>query len=590
MKNNRKRSLLAIAFLAVLLFISGTFAWTSFSQRALNENDGEGGNPGGGRIHDDYNKLSGNKDIYGENYGDQELFVRIKLSEYFEMNGKPLVSGTTKDQRNSWTPYVLPETTAPTNDYRTYVNWTLGGDKVYLPTFNTNSSDLSTDAAGDAIDYITNGATALGDGSQDFFTKDQEVENPDDATQKHKAQSTLKQSKAPISMADWKALPANEKTGDFWVVDTDGWAYWGNKLQPNASTSLLLDQIGMDEAALSTIDGKWYYGIDVVGEFVTENDVAEFDKSEHGAPTEDGKDLLNEIVESDKFAYNIAFTTSVSNVQMKSNETKQFGATVTQTEVSKATIDTPLTWSIAGGSFASIDQTGKVTLGDVEKETKLTVTVKAAEYGLQSQFDITARPGLTAGVGEEFDFYGEKYIHLKDLGDGNHLVLRKFLLINRSTTLPDYNNSALDNTMREYYAGLTPEAQSAVQPVQKTFTVGMGNDIAFGLDAQRFLMSKPAPDFAKVDTIGGEKKAFALSVAEVSDVSGDGKAFPDAASRRSTYEATPDRHESWWSRTPSASGQIWAVSGNYSSSFPTGQFYRVNMGSYGLRPALIIHQ
>ncbi|WP_157456547.1 DUF6273 domain-containing protein [Carnobacterium maltaromaticum] len=587
MKNNRKRSLLAIAFLAVLLFISGTFAWTSFSQRALNENDGEGGNPGGGRIHDDYNKLSGNKDIYGENYGDQELFVRIKLSEYFEMNGKPLVSGTAKDQRNSWTPYVLPETTAPTNDYRTYVNWTLGGDKVYLPTFNTNSADLSTDAAGDAIDFITNGATALGDGSQDFFTKDQEVENPDDATQKHKAQSTLKQSKAPISMADWKALPANEKTGDFWVVDTDGWAYWGNKLQPNASTSLLLDQIGMDETALSTIDGKWYYGIDVVGEFVTENDVAEFDKSEHGAPTEDGKDLLNEIVESGKFAYNITFTTSVSNVQMKSNETKQFGATVTQTEVSRTTIDTPLTWSIAGGSFARIDQTGKVTLGNVDKETKLTVTVKAAEYGLQSQFDITAKPGLAAGVGEEFDFYGEKYIHLKDLGDGNHLVLRKFVLPDFNPTTVVYHNGPLDNAMKAYYAGLTPEAKAVVQPVQETFTLGMGNDIAFGLDAQRFLMSKPAPDFAKVDTIGGEKKAFALSAAEVNDVSGNGKAFPDLVSRGAVVEARPDLSIHWVLRTPyvKESG-VWSIS----ELEKLGQFdgqYTSNM--HGVRPAMIIH-
>lgn len=589
MENKRKRSLLAIAFLTVLLFISGTFAWTSFSQRALNENDGEGGNPGGGRIHDDYNKLSGNKDIYGENYGDQELFVRIKLSEYFEMNGKPLVSGTTKDQRNSWTPYVLPETTAPTNDYRTYVNWTLGGDKVYLPTFNTNSADLSTDAAGDAIDYITNGATALGDGSQDFFTKDQEVENPDDITQKHKAQSTLKQSKAPISMADWKALPANEKIGDFWVVDTDGWAYWGNKLQPNASTSLLLDQIGMDETALSTIDGKWYYGIDVVGEFVTENDVAEFDKSEHGAPTEDGKDLLNEIVESGKFAYNITFTTSVSNVQMKSNETKQFSATVTQTEVSRATIDTPLTWSIAGGSFASIDQTGKVTLGNVDKETKLTVTVKAAEYGLQSQFDITAKPSLIAGVGEEFDFYGEKYIHLKDLGDGNHLVLRKYLLPNQTrTTTAAYHNGPLDEAMKVYYAGLKPEAQAAVQPVQKTFTLGMGNATAFGLDAQKFLMSKPAPDFAKVDTASGEKKAFALSAAELSDVSGKGKAFPDLASREASATGASNTANAWWLRTPDTSATAWFV---YYGPTYFGQLVGTpTTNTYGLRPALIIHQ
>ena len=90
MKTTKKRSIIVTVFLALLLLISGTFAWTALSQRALNEAGGSG--EAGGRIHDDYSKKSGNKDIYAENYGKEDLIVRIQLAEYFEENGMPLVS------------------------------------------------------------------------------------------------------------------------------------------------------------------------------------------------------------------------------------------------------------------------------------------------------------------------------------------------------------------------------------------------------------------------------------------------------------------------------------------------------------------
>ena len=32
-------------------------------------------------------------------------------------------------------------------------------------------------------------------------------------------------------------------TGDFWVWDDDGWAYWANAIQPDTATGLLLDGI-----------------------------------------------------------------------------------------------------------------------------------------------------------------------------------------------------------------------------------------------------------------------------------------------------------------------------------------------------------
>ncbi|CAD5901656.1 DUF6273 domain-containing protein [Carnobacterium maltaromaticum] len=588
MVRNKKKSLFITAFLALLVLVTGTFAWTAFSQRALNEANGGDDEPAGGRIHDDYNKASGNKDIYAENYGEEDLLVRMKLSEYLELDGTPLVSGTTKAERNSWTPYVLPETTVPTNEYRSYVTWTLGGEKNFLPTFNTNKDDLSTDAVGDAIDFIANGKTALGDGSQDFFKTGEVITNPDDSTQKHSIKKTLTQSKAPISMAAWKALPANEKNGDFWVIDTDGWAYWANKLKPTESTSLVLDQIKVKDS----IEGKWYYGIDVLGEFVNEADKDEFTNSDHGAPSKDGQELINSLTkeEEEQFTYNVEFTTDVENIELNMNAetSRQFAAKVVKTDKDgiKSDVATDLTWTITPDNYASVDNTGLVTLKDLTEATTLKVTAKSVEFDVENSFDILAKP--TVNDGEEFNFYGEKYIHLKDLGDGNHLVLRKFLLPadKDGSTTTDYNDGNLDKTMKAYYAGLKPEAQAVVQPVQKTFALGMGDDEAFGLDASNFLMSSPAPDYAKVTPIGGEKKAFALSAAELTDVSGKDQAFSTVESRVTAYEDKPEKATFWWLRTPATQERVWGVRGG--NNLGELHFYDIHNNN-AARPAFIIH-
>ncbi|MGX7155775.1 hypothetical protein ACWOC7_11385, partial [Enterococcus rivorum] len=62
-KSKKNRGIMITGIIAAMMLISGTFAWTAFSQRALNENEGKNANMGG-RIHDDYHKKSGNKDIY----------------------------------------------------------------------------------------------------------------------------------------------------------------------------------------------------------------------------------------------------------------------------------------------------------------------------------------------------------------------------------------------------------------------------------------------------------------------------------------------------------------------------------------------
>lgn len=586
MKNsNKRKGFIGTLLMALLMLITGTFAWTALSQRALNEK--EGTTAPGGRVHDDYDKKSGNKDIYAENYGKQNLLVRIKLSEYLETNGKALVAESVKDERNTWTPYVLPETVAPSSGFRDYVTWDLGGEKVFLPTFNTDKTDLSVDTTGDAIDFVTEGQTAVGNGLQNYFENNKDIINPDDESMTHTTKNTIVQTNEPISVAAWEALSVEEQTGDYWIIDEDGWAYWANILAPNDSTSLLLDQINFNELLLANYD-TWYYGIDVIGEFVTIGDKDKFPNSEHGGVSDAAQKLIDSLSSTEKeetFSETIEFTTDVTSVEMGSNREQQFGAKFIKKsdltgEIAEESTD--LTWSISPTESASIDQTGKVTLKDFSKETVLTVT--AAKGELETSFELTARAAFKVAIGATFDFHGKSYIHLKDLGQGNHLILSEKALTARSSNNVDYNKGNVNTAMKNYYESLEPAAKKYIQPVQKEFEVGMVSMASAGLDADNFLVTNAPKDRATV-TENGEKKAFALSLDELNDVSGAGKAFPTKASRGVPIEDALTAAQ--WLRTPMESTKMWGISyGNTSG----------NLSDYStttnllVRPALIINQ
>lgn len=299
----RKKTASVVVLLALMLFLTGTFAWYSISQRALNELNITANS--GGRIHDDFYSQDvqamrsnhANKDIYAENFGENDLIVRIKLSEYLEIDGQA-VTGESKDDRSTWVPYVLENE----EEAREYVNWKMGGFKVYLPTFNLDQNNLSTDAKGDAIDELTGAATGFGDGTHNYFSPagshfevdGTKVENI--TATSHTSKSTLMQDNEVMSMEAWLALDEDEKVGNFWVVDADGWAYWANLLRPNTATSLLLNEFHLESGSMAE---SMYYAIDVIGEFATINDVDSFynGESDHGDASSKGQDLINTILD-----------------------------------------------------------------------------------------------------------------------------------------------------------------------------------------------------------------------------------------------------------------------------------------------------
>jgi len=217
---------MSIVFLLIAaMLMTGTFAWQSVSQQALNQAIGgylrprDPNDPAGGRLHDDFEEVDSNawrrgatvanKDVYVENferhanYG-QPIFVRLRLYEYMEFgdgawlqpgnaerrvypaanyNVRPLVPGTRRDDFNTWTPRLswAPELTGGTanttaDPFRRYWNWDMGGSKVYMPTFNRDPMSLMSDVKGAALD--PQGGTAQHSPPSGTWTPITEPDNP----------------------------------------------------------------------------------------------------------------------------------------------------------------------------------------------------------------------------------------------------------------------------------------------------------------------------------------------------------------------------------------------------------------------------
>ncbi len=96
-----------------------------------------------------------------------------------------------------------------------------------------------------------------------------------------------------ISMAAWLALPPDDKMGDFWVYDTDGWAYWANPLTGGTATGCLLNSYKLKAGA--TPDSNWYYAIDVDMQCATRGDWGDGSVFQTNSLTDDGEFLLDVI-------------------------------------------------------------------------------------------------------------------------------------------------------------------------------------------------------------------------------------------------------------------------------------------------------
>ena len=215
-RGQKRRQGIIVLALILLLSATGTFAWYSFNQRAVNPLWARTNY--GGRIHDNFDGYRGyeldesdvrdeadapnhtggaglrNKDVFAENFGQRPIYVRIQLLEYLAFEGVPLnnhdwdiddprgESGT-----GGWAPFratdddVNTRLAGPTAEIGAEgIVWTLGhdvnsdeanrGPKFFMPTFNRAThlvaeADVSTEIPGmfaHAQAFIMTDATGYG--------------------------------------------------------------------------------------------------------------------------------------------------------------------------------------------------------------------------------------------------------------------------------------------------------------------------------------------------------------------------------------------------------------------------------------------
>ena len=460
---NKKRVLSAILALALVVALAtgGTFAWNAISQSALNEAKADNIIPGG-RLHDDFNGT--NKDVYVENYGTLPIYVRVQLSEYMEIGDgagskgawDPATSTYATDANNKSTPLVAgtsindPSTWSKisTNDtqFGQYWDWTMGGQKTYMPTFNKDKTSLKTDITGlDAFgvtsdeyqhnvsDPMNGGTNVFGkDGSHNQYAVGDTV--TDTATYKtgpvsetHTAQDTLPGS--VITMMDW--LASGSVPGPYWVVDTDGWAYWAQAIMPGTASGLLLNSISLN----TEMDDNWYYGIYVTSDMATINDVSLLKDG-----TADGKNLIDVI-------------TGGGTIGVPSET--QYANLGTTTQMSVTGFSDALVWSIPNApAGVSINAATGVVSVATTVPVGTTFTVKATALNNHANSGLinceVALP-VTAQFFPDPTFMGL----VESNYDADHDSIMTKAELDNVTVMRVFNSNIQDMTGLQYFTALT---------------------------------------------------------------------------------------------------------------------------------------
>ena len=448
------------------ILLTGTFAWQSISQVALNERTGEV-NPGG-RLHDDFDGT--NKDVYVENFmteaeGGVPIYARVRLDEYMEIGvgaglktgdsdyaskeAVSLVTGANINDVSTWKTHI-PD--AADDPFHTYWEWTTGGSTIYMPTFNKNKDSLKADINGtydgtDATDNIyyddyvayTAGESKTADAVYD--ADDNTVDEGDAAvegtnittvSETHTAANT--QSGTVMTMQEW--IDAGSQPGAYWVYDVDGWAYWAQAIEPGTATGLLLDGISLQKEP----GDNWYYGINVVGQFATMGDwgTAEgsdgfFGENDGPAPTDNALFLLNQAAGR---SLTVTVSAAGNATQAKLGDTLQMSAAVKLGDAAHS--NQAVSWSVPNraDSGTTINANGLLTIGGNETVGN-TLTVRAVsradstvvgEYSIKvnSSWDTSGIGDITPGTLNTATVDGIEYYVLARNGN-NALLLTKDL-------------------------------------------------------------------------------------------------------------------------------------------------------------------
>ncbi|MGI1836209.1 hypothetical protein ACRPK2_02540 [Lactococcus garvieae] len=510
-EKKKRRHLRNIALLVLLLLVVvGTYAFQAFNPRAINDRENRQDIGTGGRVHDYYNRDTENKDVFVENYGDRPIMARIRLSEFLETKSDgeaaftPLVPGTVRENVESWTTWIptadninVRANVNGSNAFNRYSTLTLGWSRSgqvapwYMPSFNHDSDDLRTAAAGHARDWIegdgatdgvTDGTTHPGDGTDAYWSSGDTFDNsagiwPGQEIVQEVAQN-LPQGRPPMTIEQWDELEDYQKIGDFWVIDHQtGWAYWASLIEAGNATSYLLDAAEMTSAIDETVsNGYYYYGIHVDSQLISPRHSDDF--------LEGGDERLAD------------FLTGIRN-----NSMNDAGSTNPRFE-----FDSP------PSAF---------------------------------NFD-TMLPGRV------FTMAGEEYRYLEDMGSGNHMIIRHEAIVNISFNMqPQVLNDWFSALDAEVQAMVQPVVIPTPVPVVPGNSITWIDGITYWLPANLANFPAGAGDVTSVNP-SGTPQAFALSFADVTRLSTLEGPFPDVRARGSArntawFLRTPSTGNNVWS-------------------------------------------
>lgn len=272
MQKNRKFLISSTILVIIMILMAGTFAWTQMVNKV---NEFIGNKTGGDVIlHDDFDPITGNKDVYVENPNNADLFIRVKLNEVMDLTSSNRITTGWQTHTPGATIPDCGHSNAAGDKFHDYFKWTLGGQKYYKPA--AGGSSVVTD------NNVYNGSEP---GVQ--LTPNAQI----------------------MSMADYmKTTDAFAKTFYGWIYDTDGYAYWSQPLKQGEVTGLLLNQVTISPSLDNT---DYYYAIDVILEAV---DIKDIPMWTQGAAASDGSGLhYNQATTQGKEALNYIVGLSASS-------------------------------------------------------------------------------------------------------------------------------------------------------------------------------------------------------------------------------------------------------------------------------------
>jgi len=291
----RRRLLLIIAVSAFLaVTVSGTYAWRQISSQAFIDISGQNGGGytlAGGTLHNDGRDGQDFRNIYIENWGTRPIYARIRLREYMETDYgggyKSLMPGEDINNPGTWsvhipaaadTPNICGDTGGGGEGFHTYWLWKMGGWKYYYP-----APDEKRGAVVGGASYVDCGSPA-----------GLNAQSPNSAYGKPVSRTLDAE---VLTMRQW--LNAGHPIGGYWVIDTDGWAYWADLIKPGTATGLLLDST----ALARPVGGAYHYKISVEAQMATKtnetNTYDDYNTFGLSGWTDNGRGLMDLITSND---------------------------------------------------------------------------------------------------------------------------------------------------------------------------------------------------------------------------------------------------------------------------------------------------